>query len=437
MRKCLPLFCVAVLLLGSPAIAADWPQFRGPHRDGISDEKGLLKSWPKDGPKLVWAYKDAGLGFSSLSIVDGVAYTLGSRGDDEIVLALDAINGTELWTAKIGPIVNAPENGYWGDGPRSTPTIDGKRLYALGSQSELVCFDLSAGKPKELWRKNLVKDLGGELMSGWGYSESPLVDGKHLIVTPGGPGGTLAALDKMTGAVMWRSKELTNKAPYSSVMAADIHGVRQFVQNSYIAADKGGVVSGIAAKDGKLLWLQPILKKSSYAIAPNPVIKGDRVYVTSDDAACHLFAIDSAQKAKEIYSNSNQKNMKNHLGGVVLLGDYIYGHSKGIGWVCQEFATGELAWDERNELDCKSGATISAGAMLYLYTDEGEMALVEANPKEFKLVSSFKIPEHSNFPKTRTTSQSAKAWSHPAIANGHLYLRDAELIFCYDIRDNK
>jgi outer membrane protein assembly factor BamB len=430
---------IALLLAASPAAADDWPQFRGPKRDGLSAEKNLLTVWPKTGPKLAWTFKNAGLGFSSAAIVSNIYYTCGTRGDNEIVLALDAAdNGAELWTAKIGPIVNASDNAQWGDGPRSTPTIDGNRLYALGSQGDLVCLEICVAPPgaKELWRKNLAKDLGGEMMSGWGYSESSLVDGPHVIVTPGGPKGTLAALDKMTGTVVWRSKELTNLAPYSSIMAADFHKVRQYVQTSYIDEKKGGVVSGIGANDGKLLWSQSIFKGHSYAIAPNPIIKGNRVYVTSA-GGCHLFEIDANQKAKELYSKANQKNLKSNHGGVVLMGEHIFGHSEDLGWVCQELATGNGVWDERAELESGSGATIGAAGKLYLYTDAGIAGLVDADPKGFSLVSSFKIPQRSQFPRTRTSSKSARAWAHPAIANGHLYLRDAEFIFCYDIRDKK
>lgn len=441
MKTRLLLVGIAALLFGSFAHVDDWPQFRGPQRDGVSAETGLLKDWPKGGPKLAWSFKNAGLGFSSMAIADGKLYTLGSRGDDEVVLAFDAAKGAELWTMKLGPIVNGSENAVWGDGPRSTPTIDGKHLYALGSQGELVCLEISGGQPKEVWRKNLVKDFGGEMMSGWGFSESPLVDGKLLVVTPGGTAGTLAALDKLTGAVVWRSKELTHLAPYTSIMATDIHGVRQYVQTSCKEVKKGGFVSGISAADGKLLWSEPIFKGSAYLIASNPLIKGNLVYhSTGDDShECHLFEIGKDNKVKEKYSKASQKNMKNNHGGVVLVGDYVYGYSDGRGWTCQEFAKGTLKWEEPGDPVCNgSGATISAGGMLYLVSDLGEVGLADADPKAFNLVSSFKMPQLSKFPASkRTTSKNSKVWSHPAVANGYLYVRDAEFIYCYDIRDKK
>jgi outer membrane protein assembly factor BamB len=424
-----------LFLCGSMAGAADWPQFRGPHRDGLSAETGLLQQWPKGGPKLVWSFKKAGLGYSSMSIVDGTLYTLGSRGDDEIVLALDAVKGTELWTVKLGPIVNAWENKQWGDGPRATPTIDGKHLYALGSQGALLCLDLATGKPKEVWRKDLLKDFGGEMMTGWGYSESPLIDGKLLLVTPGGDKGTLAALDKFTGALVWRSTELKQSAPYTSVMAADFNSSRQYIQASYAGDKEGGYLNGFAAKDGKLLWSEQIYKGSMFLIASNPLIKDNLVY-HSNANNCHLFEIGKDDKPKDRYTKkSGQKNMKNNHGGVVLLGDHVYGYSHGRGWACQEFAEGQLKWEEPGELACnESGAMIAGDGMLYMVTDLGEVGLAKADPTGFNLTGSFKMPELSKYRTTRKTSVSSKVWSHPAIANGHLYVRDCEFVYCYDVK---
>lgn len=425
-----------VLLVGSLVSAADWPQWRGPDRSGVSQEKGLLKTWPEKGPTLAWSFKNAGLGFSSIAVVGGKVYTLGTRDKDEVVLALDAVKGTELWTAVIGPIFTF-EGNVWGDGPRGTPTIDGDRLYAIGGQGDLVCLDITANG-KEVWRKSLLKDLDGEMMSEWGYSESPLIDGDVLICTPGGAKGTLAALDKKTGGVLWRSTELKNNAPYSSVIVAEIQGVRQYIQTSYISETEGGVVSGFAAKDGKVLWTEPIFKGHSYAIANTCIAPGDSVYVTSGyGGGCHRFEIGPGQKAKDAYSKAKQKAVKCTHGGVLLIDGAIYGHTEPGSWVCQDFQTGNVNWSERNTVECRSGAITAAEGLLYLYSDEGEVGLASVDAKEFKLVSSFKLPEASKYPETRPSSKQAKVWPHPVVANGHLFLRDAELIFCYDIRDKK
>jgi outer membrane protein assembly factor BamB len=435
MKRHLLFLGAALLLAGAFAPAADWPQFRGPERNGVSQETGLLKTWPEKGPALLWSFKEAGLGFSSFAVVDGKAYTLGTRGADEIVLALDAEKGTELWHAKIGPIFTFKGN-IWGDGPRGTPTVAGTHLYALGGQGELLCLDVAA-QGKEVWRKNLIKDFDGEMMTEWGYSESPLVDGNLLICTPGGPKGTLAALDKQTGAVVWRSTELTNKAPYSSPVAADIHGVRQYVQTSYIDDIQGGVISGFAPKGGKVLWSASLFKEQSYLIAPTPIVQGDLVYDTST-SGCHLFQISAAQQAKELYPSKSQKIVKNGHGGVILVGGHIYGHTEPSSWVCQDFKSGKRVWLERNLVPGKSGSLTSAAGLLYLYSDEGEVGLAEASPGEkMNLLSSFKIPARSQYPESRGTSKQSGVWSHPVIANGRLLLRDSELIFCYDIRDKK
>jgi outer membrane protein assembly factor BamB len=428
---------VAALLFSGVALALasaeDWPQFRGPRHDGISMEKGLLTKWPDKGPKLVWSFKNAGLGFSSYALRDGKFYTLGTRGEDEIILVLDAAKGTELWTAKIDPIVNAPENGSWGDGPRSTPTLDGNLVFALGSQGTLICVDLTKNGA-ELWRTNLAKDHAGEMMTGWGYSESPLVDGDHVIVTPGGAKGLIAAFDKKTGKLVWQSSEVKHAAPYSTIMPADIHGVHQYVQMSYVDGT-GGFVNGVAAKDGKLLWQMPIFKGHSYAAAAMPIVKDNFVYVSVGYShGCHLFEFDKSFKATEKYTVKSQKVMKNTHGGVILIDDKLYGHSEGAGWVCQVFKTGKSDWNNKTEIATRSGSITAAEGLLYLYSEDGEVGLAQSTPDAMNLISSFNIPETSSFPKTRKTSQSARAWNYPVIANGHLFLRDCELIYCYDIR---
>ncbi len=435
------LLAVAVGLVAvcMPALAADWPQWRGPDRSGVSKESGLLKDWPKAGPKLLWTYRNAGLGYSCPAVVGDRLYTLGAIGEVEYLIALD-IKGKqprEVWKAKLGPIFTFKDNA-WGDGPRSTPTVSGKLVYALGGRGELVCADTTSGKV--VWRKNLVKDLGGEMMTEWGYSESPLVDGDKLIVTPGGPKGTLAALNAKTGAVIWRSKGLKNKAPYSSVMVSEAGGVRQYVQNSYINKDDGGVVSGFAAKDGKVLWTAPLGSGESYDIAPTPIIQGDQVYVTAEPYGCHLYKIGKAGgklKAEEQYRKRGQRKLQNNHGGVVLLDGHIYGHAKGLGWVCQEFKSGNIVWDDREKLEGKSGAITAAGGMLYLYSDEGVAVLLEPNPAGWKEHGRFSIPEKSKLTADRPTSRAAGTWTQPVVANGRLYLRDQELLFCFNVSASK
>jgi outer membrane protein assembly factor BamB len=428
---------LTLLACVSLARADDWPQWRGPARSGISKETGLLKQWPEKGPQLLWKLKGdgVGFGFSSFAVVGDVLYTLGTKGNDEYIIAFDVVRRGNVWNTKIGPIFTFKGN-TWGDGPRSTPTIDGNYLYALGGQGELVCVDITQ-KGKEVWRKNLIKDFNGQMMSEWGYSESPLVDGERLICTPGGADGTLAALDKKTGAVIWRSKELKHLAPYTSVTAAEINGVRQYIQLGTLSDKNDGFLSGVAAADGKVLWYTPLFKGYVYSLASSPPIVVDNtVYVTylsETTSNCHRFAIDKDFQVKDLYTGKSNNAIKNNHGGVVLVGDHIYGYSERAGWVCQDFKTGKALWNERDAIE-GGGSIIAADGRLYIYTDQGEVILAEANPKEWTEISRFKIPETSKLRPMAETSSSAHIWAHPAIASGRLYLRDAELIFCYDIR---
>jgi outer membrane protein assembly factor BamB len=439
MKKRFLALLTAGALSATSLSAADWPQFRGPERTGRSEEKGLLQDWPKGGPPLLWTYNNAGLGFSSPAIVGDKLYTLGARGNDTFVICLSVSTGQEVWSHKLGPIFTF-EGNTWGDGPRSTPTVDGDRLYAVGGYGDLVCLETAKGR--EVWRKSFEKDFGGELMTYWGYSESVLVDGDKLVCTPGGPQGTLAALDKKTGQVLWRSTELKDKATYASLRVAEIAGVRQYIALTYINDADGSAVAGVAAKDGRLLWYYPFHKGSSYAVAPTPILEGDLVYVTAGyGAGCRLLQVKAAGggklQVKELYSRKTQKNLKNTHGGVVLVGDHVYGHSERKRWVCQELKSGAIAWEDKNSLDCESGSIIYGDGRLYLYSDEGTAVLLKASPKGWEETGRFDLPMKSKAPETRPTSQRAGVWTHPAIAGGRLYLRDQELLFCYDIRAKK
>jgi outer membrane protein assembly factor BamB len=399
------------------AAPGDWPQWRGPDRTDVSRETGLLTTWPKEGPRLLWTFDRAGIGYSGPAIVAGKLYTLGARGDTEYVLAIDSKTGQELWSTKIEPVFS---NG-WGDGPRSTPTVDGDLLVALGAGGELVCVETAAGKIR--WQVNLQKDLGGHMMTSWGYTESPLVDGDQVVCTPGGGQGTFAALDKKTGRLLWRSKELTDPAAYSSMIVAEVGGVRQYINMT------GRGVAGVAADDGRLLWHSP-LGANGTAIVPTPIFYADHVYVTSGyGAGCGLLKLGPDGKsttAEEIYAN---KTLKNHHGGVVQLGDYVYGYSDGEGWVCQDMRTGKNVWEEKNKLE--KGSLTCADGRLYCYGENnGTVVLIEATPEGWKECGRFQIPRQTDKPR-----KLGHIWTHPVVAGGRLYLRDQDLIFCYDVRE--
>jgi outer membrane protein assembly factor BamB len=412
------LWLAAVLpALALPARGDDSPQWRGPDRTGVSKETGLLKEWPKGGPKLLWTYEDAGLGYSAPAIVGNRLVTMGSNDKQEFVLALDVQGGKKLWQQEFAPAFSNDRGG----GPRGTPTIDGDRVYAIGGQGELVCLELDSGKI--VWQKNLRRDLGGQMQGGWGYSESPLIDGDKVVCTPGGSKGTVAALDKKTGEVLWRSKDFTDTAAYSSLVVGNAGGVRQYVQMT------GDSVAGVAAEDGRLLWRFP--RRSPTAAVPTPIVRDDLVYVSSGygtGAHCIKLSADGPKlKAEEVYAS---KDMQNHHGGVLLLGDHVYGHSDRGGWTCQELKTGKVAWAEARQLTGKGSVTCADGH-LYLYGErKGEAVLVEATPQGVKEKGRFTIPRETKLNRGR-----GLIWAHPVVANGRLYLRDQDLIFCYDVKD--
>jgi outer membrane protein assembly factor BamB len=422
LKRTLPLAALLALAAAVAAIADDWPQWQGPRRDNISTEIGLLKQWPVGGPRLLWTFTGAGVGYSGPAIVGDRLYTMGSKGDQGCVIALDVATGKEVWRTSFGPLFKVDHGG----GPRCTPTVDGDRVYALGAQGILLCVEAASGK--EVWRKTLTDDLAGKTPH-WGYAESPLVDGDHLICTPGGEAGTLAALDKKTGDVVWRSEGLRDSAAYSSIVISEVGGVRQYVQMT-----PNGVV-GVAVRDGKLLWRQNVGANRIATIA-TPVIKDNCVYVTSDyNAGCALVELmaDGGQvRSNVVYKNGN---MQNHHGGVVLIDGCLYGWSGNSNarghWVCQDFMSGETVWT--SEKFRQAGSVTYAGDRLYCYgQNDGTIVLAEVSRAGgWKERGRFTIPQHTNLPRNQ-----GHVWTRPVVANGKLYLRDLDLIFCYDVKDS-
>ena len=431
-----------LLVIANPfaALAEDWPQYRGPRRDDVSAEKGLLQEWPVGSPKLVWTYAEAGVGYSGPAIVGKRLYTLGGRGADEMLIAVDMAaieNGAvrEAWSLRLGETFDFSSN-KWSAGPSSTPTVDGKLVFALSGRGDLVCAEASSGK--EIWRKYLPKDLdaqvnpigGGPKNLGWGFTWSPLVDGEKLICTPGGPKGTVAALDKKTGELIWQSQEVTDQAAYTSPMLAEFGGVRQ-----YVVLTNVGVI-GVAAADGKVLWNFQRQPRYGTEVVNSPIISGDLVYVTvGAGQGCDLLRIkkDGDQfDAEPVYAN---KNMTNHHANTLLKDGHVFGYSDGKGWICQALESGEIVWSERRAL--RAGAVVYADRRLYCYSeDDGTVVLAEPNTTGssqpgggWKETGRFKIPQAS-----KARKPGGKIWTPPVVANGQLFLRDQELIFCFDVK---
>ncbi len=408
-------FALCLGAMTSVAVRADdWPQYRGPNRDGVSRETGLLKAWPKDGPPLLWTYRDAGVGFTPPSVVGDRLYGMGVRDKKDYLYALDTKTGRQVWAAELGP--ERPAG--WGDGPCATPTADGDHLYTLTTWGDLHCVERATGK--KVWNVHLKNDLQGKVLHDGRYTESPLIDGDVLVCCPGGKSGTVATLDKKTGKVLWRSKELSDEAVSSSTILVTAGGVRQYVNLT------GKGVAGVAAKDGRLLWKSDI--PAAHIMVATPVHADGHVFVTAGyGRGCGLLKLSAdgeRTKAEEVYRN---KVMKNHHGGVVLVDGHLYGHSDPNGWVCMDFKTGKPKWEETAALG--KGSLTCADGRLYCYGEKtGTLVLVEADPTGWKETGRFTIPE-----KTKVARKEGLIWTPPVVANGRLYLRDQDLLFCYDV----
>ena len=399
------------VLSGQFLHASDWPQWRGPARDDISTETGLLKQWPSQGPAQVWKATGLGGGLSGVSIMANRVYTMGDGADSSYLHALDEATGKLLWSTKVGPIGGG--SGF--PGPRCTPTVDGDLVFAIGQFGDLVCVEAASGK--ELWRRNLEKDLSGKMMSGWGYAESPLVDGDKVICTPGGVAGTIAALNRKTGAPIWRTKDLTDKASYASAVVATIGGVRQYVQ----VTDNN--VVGINPADGRVLWRAKRFGKT--AVAASPVVADNLVFVSSSyGIGCNCFRVDSANgvfTTQELYAS---KEMANQHGGLVQLGDKVFGFSDNKGWMWMDLKSGTVALVEKGKLG--KGSQTMADGLLYLRTEDNKGTIVLLDP------SSAAWTEKGRFDQPQRSDK--RSWPHPVVANGKLYLRDQDILFAYDVK---
>jgi outer membrane protein assembly factor BamB len=410
-------FWVAMgLCLGPLAFsAADWPQWRGLQRNGISAETGLLAEWPKDGPRLVWQVKDIGSGYSTPSVVGDRLYLLGNQGtNDEFVQALEAKDGKKIWSQRIGDVGNPDQQPNY-PAARSTPTIDGELVLALGSDGDLACLERATGKVR--WQKNVRKEYGGQ-PGIWAYSESPLVDGEAVICTPGGGEASLVALNKKTGELIWKcAVPGGEQAAYTSALAIEVGGVRQYIQ----MLQKGLV--GVEAKTGKLLWRYDKTAKGSPAVIPTPVADGDFIYsagARSGGGGVRLKVNGGTFEAEQVYFSPK---LPTSIGGEVKVGEYLYGTSAGS-LLCLEFTTGNVKWDDRS---VSPASLCYADGRLYLHGENGEVALVEATPEAYREKGRFK-------PTDAPDRGASKAWAYPVVANGRLYIRDVGTLWCYDVK---
>ncbi len=402
-----------VIAMGIIAASAlgDWPQWRGPNRDGHSTDTGLLKKWSDGGPKLLWKATGLGAGYASVSVVGDRLFTMGDLGDAAYLIAVRPADGQILWKTKVGKS-GAPG---WGGfaGPRCTPTVDSNRVIAVSQYGQVLCADTVSGA--EIWRKDYAEDFGGQLPE-WGFTGMPLVVGDKVILIPGGKEGDLVAVDKETGKLIWQSKELADGIHYSSPVLVEIVGVKQIVQLTDAS------VAGIQGSDGRLLWRAE--RKGQTAVIPTPIYHDGQVYVSSGyGAGCNLFKITADHgefSAVESYAN---KVMTNHHGGVVLVGKNLFGFSDGHGWTCQDFETGKDVWHKQG---IGKGSLVYADGLLYLRAeaDKGTVAIIEPTAEGYKELGSFDPPDRSD----------KNSWPHPVVTGGRLYLRDQDVLQCYDVR---
>ena len=404
----------------SASAAGSWPRWRGPNHDAHCQETGLLQQWPDGGPRLLWQVEGLGTGYASVSVAEGRIFTMGRKQGAEHLIALNAADGSPLWSTPLGPGRNQK-------GSNGTPTVDGGLVYAVSIEGDLICARTENGEP--VWRKNFARDFGGRMMSGWGFSESPLVDGNLLVCTPGGAQAVMAALDKQTGRPVWTTpmpyggSHGGDGAGYSSIVISQAAGVKQYVQLV------GRGLIGVAADSGQLLWRYDRIANTTANI-PTPIVSGDFVFCSTGygTGAALLRLVRSGrgvQAVEQYFLDANQ--LQNHHGGMVLRDGYIYcGHRHNEGFpICVEMSTGRIQWGGgQRGAGSGSAAVLYADGHLYFRYQNGVMALIEATPRRYHLKSSFKL-----------ASVRAESWPHPVIADGRLLLRDQEVLMCYDVKD--
>lgn len=429
---------ILVIFLGllSRCEGADWPQWRGPNRDGYCQEKGLLKSWPEKGLQLLWQIDSLGAGYSGVAIVGDHLFAMGSSDQLEQVICLSAKTGKELWRTPLGEKFK----NQWGDGPRGTPTVDRDNVDVLGAQGVLACLKTSDGSIK--WKTDLRKEHSGKLMRGnildldWGYAESPLVHGNQVVVSPGGEKGTVAAFETKTGKMIWRTKAIRDSSSYASAILTEIHGIEQYVVlTGGQEYDVGALMKSqpraiaISPKDGAILW-QHKIQYITAGVINTPVVSGDIVYTSCGyGAGCTILRIkktSSGFEATDISSSEARKTMKTYHGGMIASEKGVIGFSDGRGWVHQELPSGKTLWEEKGRIG--EGSILRLPDRLLIVTMDGQIVLAESGEKNWSIKGKFRLPGVSEI---RKKNDYIKVCTHPVIANGQLYIRDQEILYCF------
>ena len=396
--------------------AEDWAQWRGPKRDGISRETGMLQKWPEGGPKLVWENKDVGQGYGTPAVAKGVVYLISNSDlENEFVAAYSLADGKKAWSSKVGGVGNPNQNPKY-PAARSTPTVEGLMLYVFGSDGDVAALETAGGKIK--WQKSSRKEWGGTPGT-WAYSESPLVDGDAVVVAPGGSNVTMVALNKKSGDLIWKtSVPNAGQAAYASTVVMEVGGVKQYVQSL-----QNGLI-GVDAKSGKFLWRYDRFAKGSPANIPTPVVKGNYVYAAGARTGAALIEVVKAGdefSAKEVYFDGK---LPAAIGGFVLVGNNLFG-ALNTQFKCVDFMTGEILWEERSNAPA---SVLFADGNLYLHGEDGSMVLAAADAAGYKENGRFtpaEIPARPN---------NGKAWAYPVVADGKLLVRDGTSLWCYNVK---
>jgi outer membrane protein assembly factor BamB len=395
----------AAVVVAAQTTSFDWPQWRGPDRSGVSRETGLAREWPPAGPPLVWTATGLGEGYGTVAVAGGRVFVQSARNRQSAVHAIDASNGRYIWSKALG----AAGTNDRGSGPRGTPTVDGDRLYVLTENGDLAC--LLAQDASVVWQRNILRDFGGRNIP-WLISESPLIDGDRVIVTPGGGKAGMVALDKMTGKTVWQSQGLSDAAGYASPVVVEVGGVRAYTT---ITASAG---VGVRASDGRLLWRYPAAANYTANIA-TPLVAGTQVFYTSaygtGGGLVNLREAFGEIRAEEVYFT---RDMQNHHGGVVLVDGVLYGFSNAI-LTAIDFASGKTLWRHRS---VGKGAITYADRRMYILSENNVVGLAEVSATVYRETGRFEIAD-----------QGLPSWAHPVVSNKRLYIRNQGALAAYDI----
>ena len=412
-----PILLVLLAAMVVPLAAAGdeggfWPEFRGPHRNGVSRETGLLPTWPEGGPTLLWTATGIGHGFPTASIARGTIYTAGNMDRQTMITALD-LDGRIRWQTSNGPDWVGTQPGQ--PGARSVPTVADDQVFHLSPMGELVALDAATGARQ--WGLNILEEFGSENIN-WAQAASPLVDGQRVIVAPGGLRTAVVALDRRDGRVVWQSPSVGDLAAYGSPILVEHGGLRMIVTMTSKS------VLAVRAEDGSLLWRldhETRWDESNFT----PLHHDGHILVSTQFTGSVLIKLNVDGDSCTVQPVWHSTDLDNHHGGVVLLDGYLYGSGRANGgrWACLDWRTGELKYLERG---VGKGSVVAADGMLYALSERGEMGLVPATLERHELVAQFTIPDQGSGP----------VFAHPVVCGGRLYIRHGEFLYCYQLREH-